>query len=239
MDDLAATPITILVADDHPLMRQGIRMALAAETDMHVVGKAADGEEALQCIASRNPGIFILDVDMPKRDGLSVVRELNRLNSPVGVIILTLHTGADLLFEALELGVRGYIFKGSAASDVAEGARRVSGGGSYLSEAVQQALEKGRAGKDLPSDLRQLTPVELRLVRKIAQGLTSREIAASLDLSGRTIENYRTAICTKLNLTGPNALLRYALHHRGLWDSRSLEIRGAKRNSDAPVVRRC
>lgn len=216
MDASAATPIRIVVADDHPLMRQGIRMALAAEPDMHVIGEAADGEEALQCIAFLHPDVVILDIDMPKRDGLSVVREVNRLNSTVGVIILTLHTGADLLFEALELGVRGYIFKGSAASDVAEAARRVSSGDSYLSEAVQQALQKGRPGKDLPSELQQLTPLELRLVRKIAQGLTSREIAASLDLSGRTVENYRTAICSKLKLTGPNALLRYALSHKGL-----------------------
>ena len=211
MDDPIATPITILIADDHPLMRQGIRMAFAAESDMQVIGEASNGVEALQCVAFLNPDVLILDLDMPKRDGLSVVRELNRLNSPVGVIILTLHTGADLLFQALELGVRGYIFKGSAASDVAEGACRVSGGGSYLSQAVQQALEKG---KDLPSGLQRLTPVELKLVREIAQGRTTREIAASLDLSSRTVENYRTAICNKLNLSGPNALLRFALSQR-------------------------
>ena len=213
--DVSTEPlITILIGDDHPLMRQGIRMALAAEKDLAVIGEAADGEEALQCTAFLNPDVVILDLDMPKRDGLSVVRELNRLNSPVGVVILTLHTGADLLYEALDLGVRGYILKSSAVSDVAEGARRVAGGGSYLSEAVQQALQKGRPATDLPPDLQRLTPLELKLVRKIAEGFTSREIAASLDLSGRTVENYRTAICTKLNLAGPNALLRYALNQR-------------------------
>lgn len=214
MEATDESKISILVADDHPLMRQGIRMALAAEEDMQVVGEAADGEEALKCVAFLHPDVVILDLDMPKRDGLSVVRELNRLQSPVGVIILTLHTGADLLYEALDLGVRGYILKGSAASDVAEGARRVYGGGSYLSEAVQLALQKGRPEKNLPPELQQLTPIELKLVRKIAEGFTSREIAASLDLSGRTIENYRTAICSKLNLAGPNALLRFALSQR-------------------------
>lgn len=207
-------PITILIADDHPLMRQGIRMALAAEKDLSVIGEAADGEEALQCIAFLNPDLVVLDLDMPRRDGLSVVRELNRLHSPVGVIILTLHTGVDLLYESLDLGIRGYILKSSAAIDVAEGARRVAGGGSYLSEAVQQALQKGRPETALPPDLQRLTPLELKLVRKIAEGFTSREIAASLDLSGRTVENYRTAICTKLDLAGPNALLRYALSQR-------------------------
>lgn len=211
--------ITILIVDDHPLMRQGIRIALDAEIDLDVVGEAADSEEALRSIALLAPQVVVLDLDLPGRDGLSVVRELNRLHSPVDVIILTLHTGADLLFEALDLGVRGYIFKSSAVSDVADAARRVAGGGSYLSRAVQQSLQKGRRPKGLHSALERLTPIELKLVRKIAEGYTSREIAASLDLSGRTIENYRTAICAKLSLSGPNALLRFALSQRAILTS--------------------
>ena len=216
MSDSANPAITILVVDDHPLMRQGIHMALAAEEDLQVVGEAADGEAALEQIASLRPAIVILDLDLPGRDGLSVVRELNRLHSHVGIVILTLHTGADLLFEALDLGVCGYVLKSSAVSDVAEAARRVAGDGSYLSETVQKAMQKGRPDKELPFALERLTPIELRLVRKIAEGYTSREIAASLDLSGRTIENYRTAICTKLDLAGPNALLRFALSQRAV-----------------------
>lgn len=206
--------ITILIADDHPLIRQGIRMALAVEEDLAVVGEAADGEEALQSIAFLKPDVVILDLDMPKRDGLAVVRELKRLGSPVGIVILTLHTGADLLYEAIDLGIRGYIVKSSAVTDVAEGVRRVAGGGSFVSETVRRALQKGRPVKELPPGLQRLTPLELKLVRKIAEGFTSREIAASLDLSDRTVENYRTGICTKLDLSGPNALLRYALSHR-------------------------
>lgn len=204
---------TILIADDHPLMRQGIRMALADEKNLIVVGEAADGEEALTCIGFLNPDVVALDLDMPKRDGLSVVRELNQRGSKVGVIVLTLHTGTDFLFAALDLGVRGYIFKSSAATDIAEAVRRVAGGGSYLSANVQQALERGRRHTELPLELQELTPLELKLVRKIAEGFTTRDIAASLDLSGRTVENYRTNICAKLKLSGPNALLRYALSH--------------------------
>lgn len=206
--------IQILVADDHPLMRQGIRMALEAERNMKVIGEAANGEEALQCLGFCKPDVLILDLDMPKRDGLSVARELHRLKSTVGVIILTLHTGSDLLFEALDVGVRGYIFKGSAVSDVVEAVRRVNGGGSYLSEAVQQALEKAKKAGRLSSALQQLTPIEKQVLRKVADGLTSRELAASLQVSARTVENYRTAICSKLDLTGPNALLRFALRQR-------------------------
>jgi DNA-binding NarL/FixJ family response regulator len=207
-------PISILIVDDHPLMRQGIRMALAAHKELTVVGEAADGEEALKSIAFLHPDVAILDLDMPKRDGFSVVRELHQRGSTTAVIILTLHTGADLVFEALDLGIRGYILKSSAAMDVAEAVRRVSGGGSYLSGDVQRTIEKGRTAKELPEELRRLTPLELKLVRQISQGITTREIAAALDLSARTVENYRTAICTKLQLTGPNALLRYALTQR-------------------------
>jgi DNA-binding NarL/FixJ family response regulator len=205
---------TILVADDHPLLRQGLRMTLSAQAGLQVIAEAADGEEALRKILALKPHVAILDVDMPSRDGFSIVRELNRLRSPVGIIILTLHTGVDLLQEALEIGVRGYVLKSSAATDIAEGVKRVAEGDSYLSPEVLQMLQQGAPKQPVPPELASLTPAELRVVQHIANGRTSREIAATLDLSARTIENYRTAICGKLNLSGPNALLRYALSRR-------------------------
>lgn len=207
-------PITILLADDHPLLRQGLRMALTAEPGLQVIAEAANGEEALERILLLSPDVAILDIDMPRRDGFSVVRELNRQRSRAGLIILTLHTGMDLLEEALEIGIRGYVLKSSAATDIAEGVRRVAGGETYFSPEVHAMLQQGPAKKAIPPELACLTPIELRLVQQIAAGKTSREIAASLYLSARTIENYRTGICAKLNLTGPNALLRYALSNR-------------------------
>ncbi|WP_419805980.1 response regulator transcription factor [Terriglobus sp.] len=213
-EPLIPVPITVLIADDHPLMRQGIRLSLAGEPYISIVGEAANGEEILECVGFRQPDIVILDLDMPGRNGLAVLRELKRRGITIGVIILTLHTGADLIAEALDLGVRGYIIKSSAVVQVVEAVRRVAGGGSYLSQEVLDALEGAKAKGPLPAELQQLTPLELRLVREIAQGKTSREIAAALDLSGRTIENYRTRICSKLRLAGPNALLQFALRER-------------------------
>jgi DNA-binding NarL/FixJ family response regulator len=202
------------VADDHPLLRYGLRIALTAEPGLQVVAEAADGEEALQQILSRLPDVAVLDIDMPRRDGFAVVRELNRFSSPVGVIILTLHTGMDLLLEALEMGIRAYVLKSSAVTDIAEGVRRVAGGDTYFSPGVHRMLQHGAARKPVPPELAGLSPIEVRLVQQIAEGKTSCEIAGSLGLSARTIENYRTSICAKLNLTGPNTLLRYALSKR-------------------------
>ena len=207
-------PITVLVADDHPLLRQGLRLALTADPGLQIVAEVANGEEALQQILSLSPDVAVLDIDMPGRSGFAVVRELNRLSSRVGVIILTLHTGMDLLLEALEIGIRGYVLKSSAVTDIADGVRRVAGGDTYFSPEVHRMLQHGAARKPVPPELAGLSPIEVRLVQQIAEGKTSREIAASLGLSARTIENYRTSICTKLNLTGPNALLRYALSKR-------------------------
>ena len=208
--------VTVLIADDHPLMRQGIRLSLSGADHVAVVGEAANGEEVLECVGFLQPDIVILDLDMPVRDGLSVVRELNRRGAETGVIILTLHTGADLIAEAIELGVRGYIIKSSAVIEVVEAVRRVAGGGSYLSQEALDALQAGKSKAQLPEELRDLTPLELRMVREIAEGKTSREIAAVLDLSGRTVENYRSRICSKLHLAGPNALLQFALRQRGM-----------------------
>jgi DNA-binding NarL/FixJ family response regulator len=154
----------------------------------------ADGEEVLRQILCLSPDVAILDIDMPGRSGLAIVRELNRLNSPVRIIILTLHTGMDLLLEALEIGIRGYVLKSSAATNIAEGARRVAGGDTYFSPEVHRMLQQEAAKQPVPLELACLTPIELLLVQQIAIGKTSREIAASLELSARTIENYRTAI---------------------------------------------
>ena len=151
-------PITVLIADDHPLMRQGIRLTLAGESRVSVVGEAANGEEVLECVGFLKPDIVILDLDMPGRDGLSVVCELTRRGLETGVIILTLHTGADLIAEAMELGVRGYIIKSSAVIEVVEAVRRVAGGGSYLSQEAMETLQAARTGKNLPEELTAVEP---------------------------------------------------------------------------------
>ncbi len=151
---------------------------------------------------------------MPGRDGFAGVRELNRMNSRVGIIILTLHTGMDLLLEALDIGVWGYVLKSSVASDICEGVRRAAGGNTYFSPEVHEMPQPGAAKHPIPPELADLGSIELHLLQQIAEGKTSRGIAAALDLSIGTVENYRTSISGNLKLSGPNALLRYALSKR-------------------------
>ena len=210
-----SSPITVFVADDHPLMRKGLVLALAEEPSLQVIGEAADGATALHHIVDLKPAVAILDLDMPELDGFEITRRLAKLQLPTAVIILTLHSSVDLLFGALDLGVRGYILKSSAIADVVEGVHRVALGGSFLSEGMQMLLARRPQARSQGLDqLAALNPTEQRIVREIAAGFSSREIADALSLSSRTVENYRAKICAKLGLSGAHALTRFAISQR-------------------------
>lgn len=203
---------TVLVADDHPLMRRGLVEALGDDRSLRVIAEAADGFAALEEIQAKAPEVAILDIDMPRLDGLQVAQKVQELKIPVAVLLLTMHPGSDLLFAALDLGVRGYILKSSAIEDVVKGVVRVSLGGTFLSAGVQQMLNRRALSPSRKTAISpDLTELESEIVRGVAAGLTSRELAANLQLSPRTVENYRTTICGKLGLSGPNALLKHAL----------------------------
>jgi DNA-binding NarL/FixJ family response regulator len=212
--------ISILIADDHPLMRKGLRMSVEEDPGLKVVGEAADGEIALSLIAKLQPDMVLLDIEMPKLDGLGVARELAKRGLKTQIIFLTLHSNQDLFRSAMDLGCKGYILKDSAVQEVVAGIRAVASGRPYLSSAITANLlqrPEHPAGKDQPL-MSTLTPTELRIMRLIAQGKTSKEIGAELSIHYRTVENHRTSICRKLELEGEgaNALLRYALQNKNL-----------------------
>ena len=210
---------SVLIADDHPFIRRGLIEALEEEPRLRVVAEVGDGSAALERIQQLVPDVAILDIDMPELSGLEVARGIGDLGLPTAVILLTLHTGSDLLFAALDLGVRGYILKSSAVAEAVEGVRRVAAGGTFFGSGVRSLLNhrtthlapRNAAAAQSNSSVASLTAVESEILKGVTAGLTSRELAASLELSPRTIENYRTAICGKLGLSGPNALLRYGL----------------------------
>lgn len=217
MDD----EISILIADDHPLMRRGLRLSVEEDPGLKVVGEAADGEIALSLITRLRPDIALLDIEMPKLDGLGVARELAKRGIKTEIIFLTLHSSQDLFRSAMDLGCKGYILKDSAVQEVVAGIRAVASGRPYLSSAITANLLQRReeptqnAGQGLMSSL---TPTERRIMLLIAHGKTSKEIGTELSIHYRTVENHRTNICRKLELDGEgaNALLRYALQNKNL-----------------------
>jgi DNA-binding NarL/FixJ family response regulator len=208
--------VRVLIADDHPLMRRGLRISVEEDPDLQVVGEASDGEMALALVAELQPHIALLDIEMPKRDGLSVAREIIKRGLKTEIIFLTLHADQDFFRSAMELGSKGYILKDSAVQEVVVGIRAVISGRPYLSSAItanllqKQDKPTPRSSEALTSHL---TPTERRIMQLIANGKTSKEIGTELSVHYRTVENHRTNICRKLDLDGEgaNALLRFAL----------------------------
>lgn len=209
--------IEVLLADDHPVVRKGLCSMIEEDGDLRVIAEAGDGETALALIKKLGPRIAVLDIDMPRMDGFGVMREIQRLKLATSVIFLTLHAEDDMYRAAMDLGARGYLLKDSAMGEIAIGVRAVASGQLYLSSAVTaQLLQKPRApAAPAPNPLTQgLTKTEVRILQLIAEGKSSKEIGADLDIHYRTVENHRTNICRKLGVDGAHALLRFALQHR-------------------------
>lgn len=208
----------IVIADDHPVFLQGLRQIIELEPGLEVVGEASDGNRALEAIRVYKPGIVILDIEMPRLDGLAVTRRLREQKIPIEVILLTVHREESLLNFALELGVKGYVLKDSAAIDIVSCINAVAKGEYYTSPALTTYLvnrsrvaERSRGTRPGPLDL---TPTERHVLRLIADYKTSKEIAEDLGISRRTVETHRTNICQKLEIHGSHALMKFALEHK-------------------------
>jgi DNA-binding NarL/FixJ family response regulator len=213
--------IRILIADDHPLMRKGLRMSVEEDPGLQVVGEASDGEMALSLITKLHPHVALLDIEMPKLDGLGVAQEMVKRGLKTEIIFLTLHSSQDLFRSAMDLGCKGYILKDSAVQEVVAGIHAVASGRPYISSAITTDLLQSRNQSATQSSnplTSNLTPTELRIMRLISQGKTSKEIGAELSIHYRTVENHRTSMCRKLELEGEgaNALLRFALQNKNL-----------------------
>ena len=209
-------PIRIVVADDHPTFRRGLRELLDLEPDFLVVAECGDGESALTAIERTRPAVALLDVDMPGKDGFAVVRALRERGLDTAVILLTMHGREDLLREAFAMGVKGYVVKDGAEPDVIHAIRAITDGQPFISSSLSASLLTAppSGGPPLPVELQRLTPAEMRVLRLLADFKTSKEIAEALGISHRTVENHRTNIATKLDLEGSQALARFAAQHK-------------------------
>ncbi len=210
--------IRILIADDHPVVRKGLRQAIESDPAMKVIAECGDGETALAQIAELRPEVALLDLDMPKLDGFGVIRGIQKNKLPVKAMLLTIHDEEDLFLAAMDLGVKGYILKESALLEIVAGLRAVAAGKHYVSASLTGYLVGRRSRAEALAQsqpgLSSLTSTERHIVQAIAKGRSSKEIAAELFIHYRTVENHRTNICQKLGLSGSNALLKFALEHR-------------------------
>ena len=211
-------PLTILMADDHPMFRGGLRQIITAQRDLRLVHEAGDGEVALRIARELKPTVAILELDMPKLSGLEVAAVIQRERLPVHIIVLTMHREEDLCNEALDLGILGYVLKDSAADDILQGIRTVAAGRHYLSPSISGFLvnrnTRAESLRRAKPGLANLTPAEVGVLRLIAQSKTSKEIADELGLSTRTVENHRFNIGTKLDLHGVHSLVKFAFDHK-------------------------
>jgi DNA-binding NarL/FixJ family response regulator len=214
MDEAAVRPTRILIADDHGIVRSGLRILLESHEGIEVIAEAADGAEARDMAIRERPDLAILDVKMPGLSGLEATREIRARAPEVAVLILSMHDEERYLFEALKAGASGYVLKRAADSDLMEAIRAVQRGEPFLTPEAQNALIKDVLGRGGSRD-EELTPREQEVVKLVAEAHTNREIASILGLSEKTVENHRSNAMRKLGMRDRVELVRYAIR-RGL-----------------------
>ncbi len=214
-----AAPIRVLIADDHAVLRAGLRMLLDAEPDIEVVGEAADGSEVLPRIREVAPDIVLLDITMPRVGGLDALRHIGELPRPPRVLILTMHDDEAHVREALAAGASGYVLKQAADTELLSAIRAVHSGGTYLHPSHARLLldsmaERGKSRQPEAAEP-QLSPREQEVLRLIALGYTNQQAADTLCLSVKTVETYRARLMVKLGFQTRADIVRYAME-RGL-----------------------
>ena len=203
--------VRVLIADDHGIVRSGLRMLLERQEDIEVVAEASDGAEARDLAIRERPDLAILDVKMPKLTGLQATREIREQAPGVAVLILSMYDDERYLFEALKAGASGYVLKAQADQDLLDAVRAVERGEPFLTPAAQQALIKDVLGGGAAGHGTELTPREEEVVKLVAEAHTNKEIAEVLHLSEKTVENHRSNAMRKLGMRDRVELVRYAI----------------------------
>jgi len=205
---------SVLIADDHGIVREGLRRLLEAEGDIEVCGEAGDGNEVLEQAERLRPDLVILDITMPKLGGLETLERLRKRAPRVKAILLSMHGDPPFVQSAVALGADGYLLKNGPASEILEAVRAVVAGGSYFSppvakEIVEQLRTPGRGSEPFSV----LSSREREILHLIADGLSAKEIASSLQISTKTVEAHRTSLMRKLGVRKATELVRYAMRH--------------------------
>jgi two-component system response regulator NreC len=220
MTEEATKKTTILLADDHGVVRRGLRALLDSEPDNEVVGETGDGLEALRLVERLKPSLLVLDLLMPGLNGLEILRQVGKLSPKTRVLILSMHSNEAYVLQAMRSGASAYVLKGSTAEEVIQAVREVKAGRRFLSpplsdRAIETYLESGGPSPASTDHYESLTTRERQVLQLLAEGLSNAAIAKRLFISARTVESHRSNLTRKLDLHGPTQLIRFAME-RGI-----------------------
>jgi two-component system, NarL family, response regulator NreC len=215
----AASKIRVLLADDHTILRAGVRMMLNAQPDIEVVGEASDGRHAIAEAQRLQPDVILMDITMPDLNGIEATRQVKRVLPETRVLVLTMHENEEYLFQVLRAGASGYMLKEAADTELISAIRIITNGSFYLSSSAQSMmvgdyLQRVRSGEERDS-YSELTEREREILKHVAEGYTNNQIAERLFISPKTVDTHRTHIMDKLNLHSRAELVKYAMR-RGL-----------------------
>lgn len=209
--------ITVFLADDHAIVRDGLRSLLDSQPDVQVIGDAANGRDTVHQVAEIHPDIVIMDVVMPDLSGIVATQQIREVSPSTRVIILSMHSSDEYVMGALRAGARGYLLKESAGDEVIAAVRAVRAGKRYLSEDIRDRLVEDYLDlyetSEMKGQLARLSPRELEVLQLVVEGKTSPEIAKVLNLSHKTVETYRGRLMQKLGISNVPALVKFAIQH--------------------------
>jgi DNA-binding NarL/FixJ family response regulator len=206
-------PITVFIADDHPVMREGLTHLFHAQEDIRVVGLAANGRDAVQQVSQLHPNVFVADIAMPEMNGIEATRQIRERSPETQVVILSMHSTPDHIVHALETGARGYLLKENAGSEIVDAVRAVHAGKRYFCEKVTDILAKHVARRNNPNPIDSLSQREREILQLVAEGSSSIEIAGKLSLSPKTVDTYRSRLMQKLEIHDVAGLVKFSILH--------------------------
>ena len=206
--------IRIVIADDHTIVREGLKQLLSAAADLAVVGEAQNGREVLERVRALDFEVLLLDMSMPGRSGIELVKQVHAEKPRLRVLVLSMHEEQQYAVRAIRAGAAGYLTKDSASAQLVSAIRKVAGGGAFITEAVAEQLALGAMpqGEGLPHTA--LSDREFQVFRELVSGKAVSDIAAELNLSVKTVSTHKARIMEKMRMSNPAELIRYAIHHR-------------------------
>ncbi len=217
---MTKTKLRIIIADDHPIFRKGLILAIGSERSIEIIGEAGDGSQALYLTEKFKPDVIVLDIEMPGLTGLQVAGEIIKRHLPSHIVFLTMYKEEDMFNEAMNIGVKGYVLKENAVSDIVNSIKSVASGRYFLSPNISEFLvnksDRIRSLLRKKPQLENLTVTERKVLKLISEIKTSKEIGDMLHISYKTVENHRSNICNKLEIHGSHSLLKFAIENKAV-----------------------